>query len=262
MLTLTCAGCLWWSGVSGPQSARGAITVGPSPGIGLAALFLLGPAAALLAAGIFSIISGAHYAAGLSEPGLLTALWTLGGALGCVVAAGFSPGGTEALWGASAAALLAIGSMLAFLPGPQGSLYARVKRACAGTRREFAVEIHDRIVTRGTYRAPGTTGIVARLQSLFFVPSTVLRSIRWDEEGMDIAWLSGDRERRTWEEVASIKTVPKHTNGWQGTSIALRDGKRFDIPASGTNYRDLLLCLQAHVWSRSEPPSTGPRPAR
>jgi hypothetical protein len=262
MLTVTCGGWVWWSSGSGPPSANGVVAVGQNSGVELASLVLLGPAVALLAASVFTILAGGHFAAGLSEPGALTALWTLGGTLGCLFGAGFAPGGAQVLWGASAAVLVVVGAVLAFLPGPQGSLYARVKRACASARREFAAKVHERIIARGTYRARGTTGIVAKVQSLFFVPSTVLRCIRWDEEGMQITWLSGDRERRTWDDVKSVKTAPEYTDGWQGTTITLSDGKCLEIPASGRNYRDLILCVQSHVWSRNEPRSTGPRPAR
>lgn len=205
---------------------------------------MLPPALALLIASLGALLAGANYGGALRGTGLFAVIWLAAGAIGCLFT-------SIGVYTSSGPHLLPIGGTLAFVaavwllvPRPGGSTFSRAQRALAESEVRFAAQALRDLPRQGEYEAPYTRGIWGRLQSVFFVPSTVVRSARWDEGGLQVQWLQGEPTRYSWEGLRSLSTLGR------GADVTTSDGRRVEFPDTGRNYRELLSALRAHIWAR------------
>jgi hypothetical protein len=211
---------------------------------------ILQPAIALLVASSLALPLGVRYGCALGGTGVFAVMWLVAGAFGCLLSNAISvSGGPQLLPVGGALALAATVWLLT--PRPGGSTFSRAQRAGALAERRFAAVALHELPGHGEYEAPHTRGIWGNLQSSFFVPSTVPRHVRWDEEGIEVEWLRGGPTRYHWDEVRRLE------NAANAVHVITSDGRTLEFYNTGRNYGELLSALRAHTWARNQDQAPG-----
>lgn len=200
-----------------------------------------------LVLGAFMLAGGVRFGDMIRGTGLAAVAWLAVGAFSlALLLDGF---GVESMLLPNGMGLGAL--ILLLIPRPGGSTLQRMKRARMLSRDQFAEAALPKVLASGRYDAPGTTGIMGKIQGTVFVPATVLTYVAWDEEGIEVGWLEGDPNKYRWHEIERLEIYEgKHS---EGASAFTTDGRKLDLSDGGQGYKDLLAVFQARVWSRFEP---------
>lgn len=79
--------------------------------------------------------------------------------------------------------------------------------------------------------------------------------VRWDRDGIEVAWYRGAPKQFRWEELQRLKDAEDEDADI--TWVRTYSGERFSIRSSSAGYDELRAALAAHIWGSQDGGSHG-----
>lgn len=81
------------------------------------------------------------------------------------------------------------------------------------------------------------------------------RYVRWNRDGIEVAWYRGSPKQFRWEELQRLKDA--EDEGDDITWVQTYSGERFCMRSGSRGYEELRAALAAHIWGAQNGSSEG-----